>query len=231
MYYIANNQIKSTRIFKPKYTSVKLVSVYNPDYRAKRAEYIESKRILKPIDFVPCQRSPIDLVSRSVENFLQQLQYSIPNRILSYKVHYQCNYILQFRELDMVRIENDGSVTVAEIKVTSNVSQALKKAIEQLSRSVEILTTVFKKVNPKIIIIDLSDDAVKSAKQLKYKFKNCLECIIEYYSYPELLHLMDSLKYQFDRTLLEKAHSEARKLASIRVAKEQVKLNPIYLAQ
>jgi len=232
MYYNANYQVKFTGIHKPKYASVELISIYNSDYRAKRTEYIAGKQIQKTIIHTPCQGCTVDLAGRYIETFLQRLEHqSIHNRVLSYKVCFQGNYIQQYRDLDLIKIESDGSVTIAEIKVTSNIRNALKKAIKQLSRNIEILYTIFKKVNPKIIIIDLSDVAMKSAKQLHYKFNNCLECVFEYYSYPEIYHLMDSSNYMFNKNLLEQAHSEAMKLASIRVAKEQVKLNPKYLAQ
>ena len=103
LYYCSDN---------PKYKNVKLVPVSDAGYQAYCLAKITSSRSNHPVDYTPKPVTALWQASKIVEHLVRKWHGSISNRIIQYDVFYRGSYHRQYKECDIVRLENDGSVTV-----------------------------------------------------------------------------------------------------------------------
>ena len=138
----------------PKFKNVKLISPTDTGYQRYRLDQIGSQQSKRTADYIPQPKTAICSASRIVEYIVRIWHGSSSNRIIQYDVLYQGSYQRHYRECDIIQVEDDGSVTIAEIK--SSYKSKANKALPQLQKSCEILSTIYTKVNPVAITIDLS---------------------------------------------------------------------------
>lgn len=137
----------------PKYRNVKLVTSTDAGYRAYKYQFIINQRAGHSADYVPQETTALYKVSLDVEHVVRKWFGSDFERILSYEVYANGKYHQHYRELDCVKAEPDGSITLCEIKASSNNSS--NKAIAQLQISAEILRLNYKRIKLVTINVDM----------------------------------------------------------------------------
>lgn len=143
-YYTPNNV--------PKYKNIELVSTNDKGYQAYLHSLIATTRANRPEGYVPEQTSALHRASQIIEYIARRFYGSSKLRVLKYEVLYKGEYQIHYAELDIARIESDGSITIGEIKVSGTANPF--KAVKQLRRSSEILSNMAQ-VYPIAITVDM----------------------------------------------------------------------------
>jgi hypothetical protein len=156
-------------------------------------------------------------------NFFVRSWYgSQARRIIQYDVYFNGSYQRHYKECDIVRTEDDGSITVAEVKASNRPSP--HKATKQLHNISEILSTVYSAINAVAINVDMA--SVSSTPQFDrpiskiYLISNGLsfKCISVSLGY--LVEFARTQKLCVDFSLLAMANQEALICSTKRAEKQ-----------
>lgn len=137
-----------------KYKNVKLVHPSDSGYQAYRYSYILAKQSKRTSDYIAQEPSYLLKASKIVEKIARYWYGSEVNRIIQYDVLYNGTYQRHYKECDIIKIEDDGSITIGEIKASYKPSAC--KAASQLEHSAEILSSIFYDVNAIAITVNMA---------------------------------------------------------------------------
>lgn len=137
-----------------KYKNVKLVHPSDAGYQAYCQVYISASKSKRPVGYIAEQPSLLYRSSRTVEHVVRNWYGSQADRIIQYDVLYNGVFQRHYKECDVINIDDDGTITIGEVKSSNKPSSG--KAASQLQLSAEILSTVFPEVNPVAITVDMA---------------------------------------------------------------------------
>jgi len=144
----------------------------------------------------------------------------ITSHPLNPDVFYAGRYVTNYAECDLIHFEPDGSVTVGEIKTSSRPS--VYKAASQLKRSCEILSSLFKKVNPVSIVVDTT-----SLDETLLVSSTCDSGSLTFrgvvYSLQSIITFAKKAHIEIDMSLFMKAYTFSQELLKNRLERQTVK--------
>jgi len=212
-----------------KYRNIYLVSTRDAGYLASKKQIIDSKRAKRTTDYVPGEVTALQNISGDIEHVVRNSFFSSEAyRIVEYEVRIEGKYLKLYHELDGVRVENDGSITLVEIKATSNINTL--KALNQLNRSADILRTKYKKLNLVVINVDMASlteqSDILTGPVLNQDTYKVTDDGVGYYSFvlsPDDIRQLSTGNEYFKHYVFEEACVEAMLCATQRRIKNQEK--------
>lgn len=210
-----------------KYKNVKLIPVSDCNYQAYIAKLIEKSKAGRPIKTTPTKTSAICRASRIVETIVRYWFGSHKNRILQYDVLYKGKYHRHYRECDIIRFENDGSVTIGEIKSSNKPSR--NAPVGQLNVNATILSVIYN-VNKIGLTVDMTEtkalnEYIELIKVKQNKPDTSYSCIS--LSLGDAIHFAEISGYIFDLELIADANQEAIACAKCKSEKRNSVQNSI----
>jgi hypothetical protein len=208
-----------------KYRNIKLVSASDDGYRAYKYKIIKKRRANRGVDYVTGETSALYKVSGDVEYIVRKWYGSHSNRIIKYDVIYQGVYQTHYKECDILRLEDDGSITIGEIKASNKPSAF--KALSQLQLSYEILSAIYQDINPVAITVDMA-----SSQNSKNIFESHNEKVISNLGFQftcislslgNVIDYVHKNNIDKDLSLFNQAHIEALNCVRHRTEKSKIK--------
>lgn len=237
---------------KPKYKDIQIFHPSsNKECKTMLLELIKTQQAKKNLCLEQKNKfSFIHKLSKPIESLIRQIYSSERNRFLLYSVIYKKAYIRNIREIDLVSIEDPNTITIGEVKLTSNSSRAIREGSNQLEKSSEILRTNFTNVKCRLFIIDLLDhtdeliddsflnhfESIKKDNGFEYELiripailllKYVMQNNIDFYGYEELfLEAIEEATRNFEKRMqhkIEKLNARIDEAIKCRLKKENKK--------